>query len=60
MMWGLISISIFILLLSFPGFYLITRKVFPRSSKRSAAWISAAVTAVFLAMILAMMLGMLM
>ena len=59
-MWGLVGIFIFVLLLSFPGFYLITRKVFPRSSKRSAAWISAVVTAVFLAMILAMMLGMLM
>ncbi len=56
-MWGLLSILIFILLLSFPGFYLITRKIFPRSSKRNAAWISGVVTAVFLAGILAMMFG---
>ncbi|MBQ7908276.1 MAG: hypothetical protein IJ311_02115 [Elusimicrobiaceae bacterium] len=56
-MWELAAILIFVLLLSFPGFYIITRKIFPRGSKRSAAWISGLVTFVFLALMLALMFG---
>ncbi len=43
-MIGIISILIFVILLAFPGFYIITRKVFPKRSKRSAAWISVLLT----------------
>lgn len=43
-MIGIISILIFVLLLAFPGFYIITRKVFPKKSKRSATWVSVLLT----------------
>lgn len=56
-MWGLVGIFIFVLLLSFPGFYIITRKVFPRGSKRSAVWLSAAVTTILMIGLLLMMFG---
>ncbi|MBR3603339.1 MAG: hypothetical protein IKL48_01395 [Elusimicrobiaceae bacterium] len=56
-MLGVIFILIFVLLLAFPGFYLITRQVFPRGSKRKAAWISGLVSAIFLVGLLLMMFG---
>ena len=56
-MWGLLGILLFVLLLSFPGFYIITRKVFARGSKRSAVWLSAAVTALLLIGLLLIMFG---
>ena len=43
-MLGLITILIFVVLLAIPGFYIITRKVFPRGSKKSAMWISILLT----------------
>ena len=47
-MAGIFSILIFVILLAFPGFYIITRKIFPKSSKRSTAWISALLTALLI------------
>ncbi|MBE6421554.1 MAG: hypothetical protein E7027_05450 [Elusimicrobium sp.] len=47
-MAGIFSILIFVILLAFPGFYIITRKIFPKRSKRSAAWISALLTALLI------------
>ena len=35
-MAGLLVIFMFVVLLAVPGFYLITRKVFPKMSKRAA------------------------
>lgn len=43
-MAGLIVIFIFVVLMAVPGFYIITRKVFPKNSKRSAAWLTAILT----------------
>ncbi|OUO57031.1 hypothetical protein [Candidatus Avelusimicrobium gallicola] len=43
-MMGIITILIFVVLLAVPGFYIITRKVFPKGSKKSAMWISILLT----------------
>lgn len=56
-MWGMICIFIFTILLAFPGFYIITRKVFAKKSKRYAAWLSAITTAIFVILMGAMLLG---
>jgi hypothetical protein len=58
-MFGLIGIFIFVVLLAFPGFYIITRKVFPKSSKRSSVWISAGLTLLLVAGLLWGILGVL-
>lgn len=58
-MGGLIFILVFVVLLAVPGFYLITRKVFPKSSKRSAIWISGVLTILLVAVLLLSMFGML-
>lgn len=56
-MIGLIGILIFVMLLAFPGFYLITRKVFPKSSKRSSAWVAAGTTLLLVLILLLVMFG---
>lgn len=43
-MIGLVMIFIFVILMAVPGFYIITRKIFPKMSKRKCAWITAALT----------------
>ncbi len=43
-MMGIITILIFVVLLAIPGFYIITRKIFPKRSKKSAMWISILLT----------------
>lgn len=50
-MLGLITILIFVVLLAIPGFYIITRKVFPRGSKKSAMWISILLTILLVAIL---------
>lgn len=55
-MMGLITILFFVVLLAVPGFYIITRKVFPRGSKKSAMWVSILLTVV-LVVILALTLA---
>ncbi len=55
-MMGLITILFFVVLLAVPGFYIITRKVFPRGSKKSAMWVSILLTVV-LVVILALALA---
>ena len=50
-MMGLISIFVFVILLAFPGFYIITRKVFPKKSKKSATWISILLTVILLGLL---------
>ncbi len=44
-MIGLVAIFIFAVLIAVPGFYIITRKVFPKNSKRSAVWTTVILTA---------------
>ncbi|WP_458402490.1 hypothetical protein [Candidatus Avelusimicrobium sp.] len=56
-MWGIICIFVFTILLAFPGFYIITRKVFPKKSKRFASLLSAVTTALFIMLMGAMLLG---
>ena len=50
-MISIITILIFVVLLAVPGFYIITRKVFPRGSKKSAMWISVLLTVLLVAML---------
>ncbi|MBR4682844.1 MAG: hypothetical protein IKP06_06050 [Elusimicrobiaceae bacterium] len=50
-MAGLILIFIFVILMAIPGFYIITRKLFPKNSKRSAVWISIVLTAILVALL---------
>ena len=57
-MTGLICIFIFVVLLAVPGFYIITRKMFPKSSKRSSVWVSAVLTTLLVALMLMGMFGM--
>ena len=45
-MAGLIVIFCFVILMAVPGFYIITRKIFPKMSKRTVAWITFALTLV--------------
>lgn len=52
-MLPLITILIFVVLLAVPGFYIITRKVFPRRSKKSAMWISILLTVLLVAILAA-------
>lgn len=44
-MTGLIIIAVFAAMLGFPGFYIITRKIFPKGSKKMAALVCALLTA---------------
>ena len=44
-MTGLIIIAVFVVMLGFPGFYIITRKMFPKGSKKTAALVCALLTA---------------
>lgn len=44
-MMSIITILVFVVLLAVPGFYIITRKLFPRGSKKSAMWLSVLLTA---------------
>ncbi len=44
-MTGLIIIAVFAVMLGFPGFYIITRKIFPQGSKKTAALVCALLTA---------------
>ena len=50
-MMGLITILFFVVLLAVPGFYIITRKVFPCGSKKSAMWVSILLTVVLVAIL---------
>ncbi len=56
-MGGMILILIFAALLAFPGFYIITHGLFPRGSKKKAAWISAILTVILLVLLTTLMLG---
>lgn len=44
-MISIITILVFVVLLAVPGFYIITRKLFPKGSKKSAMWLSVLLTA---------------
>lgn len=44
-MMSIIAILLFVVLLAVPGFYIITRKVFPRGSKKSAMMLAFLLTA---------------
>ncbi len=50
-MAGLMVIFIFVILMAVPGFYIITRKLFPKNSKRSALWITILLTALLVAVL---------
>ena len=45
-MVSLMIIFVFVILLAVPGFYIITRKLFPKNSKRSALWVAIGLTVV--------------
>ena len=44
-MAGLVIVIVFVVMIGFPGFYIITRKMFPRSSKAKSAWLCGVLTA---------------
>lgn len=44
-MMSIITILVFVVLLAVPGFYIITRKLFPKGNKKSAMWLSVLLTA---------------
>ena len=50
-MAGLIIIFVFVVLMAMPGFYIITRTLFPKNSKRSALWISVGLTLLLVAVL---------
>lgn len=54
-MTGIILIFLFVILLAVPGFYIITRAVFPKHSKRSAQILSYTLTALLVAILAAIM-----
>lgn len=56
-MGGLILILIFAALLALPGFYIITHKMFPHGSKKTAAYISVALTVLLVFVLLFIMIG---
>ncbi len=54
-MTGIILIFLFVILLAVPGFYVITRALFPKHSKRSARILSYVLTALLVAILSAIM-----
>lgn len=50
-MTGLIFIFVFVILLAVPGFYLITRKVFPQGNKKTARLLSYILSALLVAIL---------
>ena len=50
-MISIITILIFVVLLAMPGFYIITRKIFPKGSKKSAMWVSVLLTVLLVAIL---------
>ncbi len=56
-MGGMILILIFAVLVGFPGFYIITRKVFKGGSRKNAWWLSAGVTLLFVGLLAVLMTG---
>lgn len=54
-MLGLITILVFVALIAVPGFYIITRKVFPKRSKKSAAWTTGILTVILIGVLAAFM-----
>jgi len=52
-MASIIVILVFVALLAVPGFYIITRKVFPKGSKKSAMWAAVLLTALLIGILTA-------
>lgn len=56
-MGSVILILVFVVLVAFPGFYIITRKVFKHGSRRAALWLSGLVSALLVAVLAVIMAG---
>ncbi len=56
-MMDIIVILCFVILLAFPGFYIITRKIFPHRSRKYTTYLSLIVTTVLIIFMLAMLQG---
>ena len=54
-MTGLFLIFVFVILLAIPGFYVMTRAIFPKHSKRSARIVSYILTGLLVAILAAIM-----
>ena len=54
-MSGIILIFLFVILLAVPGFYIITRAVWPKGSKKTARLVSYLLTALLAAVLAAIM-----
>lgn len=56
-MLSVITILLFVALLAVPGFYIITRKVFPHGSKKISMWLSVGLTVLLVGILLVVMSG---
>ena len=56
-MGAVILILVFAALVGFPGFYIITRKVFKGGSRKAALWLSALVTLLLVVVLAVVMAG---
>lgn len=56
-MADVIIILLFVVLLAFPGFYLITRQIFKGGSRKAAFWLSGLVTAALVGVLALVMAG---
>lgn len=54
-MIGIVLIFLFVILLAVPGFYIITRAVWPKGSKKAARMVSYLLTALLAAILAAVM-----
>lgn len=54
-MTGIILIFLFVILLAVPGFYIITRAMWPKGSKKSARFVSYLLTALLTAILATIM-----
>lgn len=54
---GIILILLFLILLAFPGFYIITRKIVPHGRKKTAIWIAAGLTALAVVLLILVLRG---
>ena len=56
-MAGLFVIFFFVILMAVPGFYIITRKIFPKMAKKTVVWITCVLTVLLVAALALMVWG---
>ncbi len=56
-MGGILLILFFVILIAFPGVYIITRKVFARGDRKTALWMAGLVTLLLVVILSVVMAG---